>query len=376
MDGTALIYCEGALGTARGRIANNLLRFSRRYQIVGVVDSRHAGRTAQEVVGPLAAPAPVFASLQAACDALPEPPRFLVVGIALDEQANLPTGFRATIKDAIRLGLSVDSAHRPFLHDDGEFPQLAMIGPSRLRSVGYPKRMAAWQRYTGALESVAPPRVTVISTAAPVGAKNLTVWLLAEELERRGVTAEIVGTTETAWFQGVKHCALLDTVPSGHVAGELEAAVVQAANEPQTQILLVEGGGSPFHRAHPTAMELLTTARPAAVILQHTPGHPDFPAHDPQGIELALYHLRALTVLTKNAPVAIALNRLDESEDFCAETKAALEQASGAPVYDLRPTEIGPLVAWLEENSGLTTPTNYFPPPLPAAWSASGPVFI
>ena len=371
IDGTALIYCEGALGTARGRIANNLLRFSRRYHIVGVVDSRHAGRTAHEVVGPLAARVPVFADLQTACHALPERPRYLVVGLAFDEQQNLPAGFRATIKAAIREGLSVDSTHRPFLYDDGEFPQLAMIGPSRLRSVGYPKRTSAWHRYTGALESVTTPRVTVISTADPVGAKNLTVWLLAEEFKRRGLAAEIVGTTETSWFQGVKHCALLDTMPSGHVAGELEAAIVQAAHEPQAQVLLLEGGGSPFHQAHPTAMELLTTARPAAVILQHTPGHPDFPAHDPQGVEVALYHLRALTVLTRNAPVAIALNRLDESADFCAEMKAAFEQASGVPVYDVRPTEVGPLVTWLEESLGLTTPESCQPGPFSlAVWES------
>ncbi len=39
MDGTALIYREGALGTPRGRTANNLLRYGTRYQVVREIDS-------------------------------------------------------------------------------------------------------------------------------------------------------------------------------------------------------------------------------------------------------------------------------------------------------------------------------------------------
>ena len=360
IDGTALIYCEGALGTPRGRIANNLLRFSRRYHLLGVLDSNHAGRAANEVVGQQAAPLPIFADLSEALNALPETPKYLVIGLdlviglALGKQEAAPPGFRATIRAAIRQGLSVDSAHRPFLHDDAEFPQLAMIGPARLRSIGYPKRISALHRYTGELQHITAPRVAIISTADPVGIKNLMAWLLAAALEQSGVHAEIIGTTETSWFQGVKYCALLDTAPRSYVSGELEAVIVQAARESQPQAFLLEGSGSPLHQAHPTGWELLTTAQPSAVVLQHTPNHPDFPARDPHGIEAVLAHLRLLAALPgAAAPVAIALNRLESMPQACATTHALLAEACSAPVYEASQVTAGPLAAWLIERLGL-----------------------
>jgi uncharacterized NAD-dependent epimerase/dehydratase family protein len=115
MDGTALIFCEGALGTSQARTANNLLRFSERYEIVGVLDSTHAGSAANEVVEGARGGVPVFASLEEAVLRLGETPKRLVIGLSPDD-GKLPPPCRAVIIEAINRGMGVDSALRHFLH--------------------------------------------------------------------------------------------------------------------------------------------------------------------------------------------------------------------------------------------------------------------
>ena len=81
MDGTALIFCEGAFGTPEGKTANGLVRFGRRYEILGVVDSTHVGRDAGEIVPGIQRRIPIFASVHQAVEGLGHRPDYLVVGL-------------------------------------------------------------------------------------------------------------------------------------------------------------------------------------------------------------------------------------------------------------------------------------------------------
>ena len=50
IDGNAIVYCDGAFNTPSGKTAHGLVRFTERYNVLGVVDSRYAGRDALEVL--------------------------------------------------------------------------------------------------------------------------------------------------------------------------------------------------------------------------------------------------------------------------------------------------------------------------------------
>ncbi|MCF8083485.1 MAG: DUF1611 domain-containing protein, partial [Deltaproteobacteria bacterium] len=50
LDGNAIVYCEGAFNTPNGKTAHGLVRFTRRYRILGVVDSSCAGQDAGEIL--------------------------------------------------------------------------------------------------------------------------------------------------------------------------------------------------------------------------------------------------------------------------------------------------------------------------------------
>ena len=42
LDGRALVFCEGAFNTPEGKTAHGLVRFTERYEVLGVIDSNYA----------------------------------------------------------------------------------------------------------------------------------------------------------------------------------------------------------------------------------------------------------------------------------------------------------------------------------------------
>lgn len=44
IDGKALVYADGAFNTPTGKTAHGLVRFTNRYEVVGVLDHKYAGQ--------------------------------------------------------------------------------------------------------------------------------------------------------------------------------------------------------------------------------------------------------------------------------------------------------------------------------------------
>ncbi len=127
-EGNAIIYCEGAFNTTNGKTAHGLVRFTQRYRVLSVIDSRYAGQDAGEVLDGKANQVPIYPSLDHAvqqADSSALPATHFVVGLApdggrLSDQARLDTG------RAISLGLNVDCGLHDYLSDDPEMMKLAV----------------------------------------------------------------------------------------------------------------------------------------------------------------------------------------------------------------------------------------------------------
>ena len=48
IDGTAIVYCQGMFNTPEGKTSHGLVRFTERYNVVGIIDERYAGKDAGE----------------------------------------------------------------------------------------------------------------------------------------------------------------------------------------------------------------------------------------------------------------------------------------------------------------------------------------
>ena len=79
---TALLLTAGILDESNAKTAHGLIRGPSRFRLLGVVDDRHAGRDAGEVLDGRERGLPCFANLDAALAALPQRPYWLIVGVA------------------------------------------------------------------------------------------------------------------------------------------------------------------------------------------------------------------------------------------------------------------------------------------------------
>jgi uncharacterized NAD-dependent epimerase/dehydratase family protein len=332
MDGKALILCEGSFGNSNGKTAHGLVRHTRRYQVVGVIDSRLAGRDAGEVLDGRANRIPIFSGLDEALAALPARPTHLVIGLA-PVGGRLPAEYRAVVAAALRHGIHVDSGLHQFLSDDPELRRLAEEHDAIIRDVRKPPPRDRLHFFSGEIEQVKAVRVAVLGTDCAIG-KRTTAVLLTEALGRAGAPAALVGTGQTAWMQGVRYSIILDSLVNDFVAGELEHAVAEADRNESPRVIVIEGQGSMAHPAYPGGFEILAATRPRGVVLQHAPARRTYDGFENYPLVPPEAHIRAIETLFRTRVIALALNHegLEKSKvrDVCSE----LERRHGLPCVD------------------------------------------
>jgi uncharacterized NAD-dependent epimerase/dehydratase family protein len=334
-EGSGIVYCEGAFGTTNGKTAHGLVRRSRRYRILSVVDSRHAGRDAGEVLDGRPSGIPVVADLasaHAASVAADRTATHLVIGLAPDG-GRLSAAAREDVKRALELGLNVDSGLHDFLSEDPELVALAARNGAMLRDVRKPPPRSGLHFFTGKIEHVDCLKVALLGTDSAVG-KRTTAWLLVEALERAGFTAELVGTGQTAWMQGARYGIIMDSLINDFVAGEIEHAVWSAWHERSPDVIVVEGQGSLMNPAYPGGFEILAAARPDVIVLQHAPARTEydgFPGHPLHPIEI---QIQAIELISARPVVAVTVNHEDIPPERVGDVCRRLEERLDLPVID------------------------------------------
>jgi uncharacterized NAD-dependent epimerase/dehydratase family protein len=232
------------------------------------------------------------------------------------------------------MGVSVDSPLRPYLHEDAEFPGLAQQSSARIRSVGYPKPVSELRTYTGAIERVTAPKVAVVGTHTMVG-KRTTAARLTSALQDRGYKTEMIGTGETSWLQGVRSSLILESIVSKYVAGELEGVVVSAWDAYRPDVVVLEGQGSILNPAGAAGVEILTTARPDALVMQHAPTRLPLATAERFGVDALDRHIRVAELLAGAPVVAIALNPDGCTSEECEEAFELIRRRFGLLVTDV-----------------------------------------
>jgi uncharacterized NAD-dependent epimerase/dehydratase family protein len=266
-EGNAVLYCEGAFRTTYGKTAHGLVRRSRRYRVLSVVDSTCAGQDAGRLLD-LQPGIPIHASIgqaERAARARGLPATHLVIGLAPDG-GRLAARDRRAVLEAVDLGLHVDSGLHDFLAEDPDIAARAARRGVRLRDVRRTPPRYELHAFTGRIEQVTALKVAVLGTDSAVG-KRTTAWALVDALEAAGRRAQLIGTGQTAWLQGAEYGIILDSLINDFVAGEIEHAVWRAWSQTEAEVLVLEGQGSLMNPAYPGGFELLAAGRPEAVIL-------------------------------------------------------------------------------------------------------------
>jgi len=355
-EGKAIVFCEGAFGTPNGKTAHGLVRRSERYRVLSVIDSRHAGSDAGEVLDGKSVGIPVLAGLD---DALTEAGRgdcsatHFVIGLAPDG-GRLPDQAREAVLDAIHAGLHVDSGLHDFLEEDQEIALLARDRGVRIRDVRKPPPRSKLHFFTGRISEVGSFKVALLGTDSAVG-KRTTAWSLVDELRKSGFGAELIGTGQTAWMQGARYGIVLDSLINDFVAGEIEHAILRCWEDVRPAVMVLEGQGSLMNPAYPGGMELLAAGRPDVVVLQHAPTRKDydgFPGHPIHPLER---QIDAVRILSGKPVVAVTVNHEGLSRAETASECARIRETTGLPAVDVLFEGAGAIVQALQPYLERTT---------------------
>ena len=337
--GNAIVYCEGAYNTTNGKTAHGLVRFTKRYNVLCVIDSRYAGKDAGLVLDGKENGIPIKGSLKDAIQYIKnkglEPTHF-VVGLAPDG-GRLSDEAEKDVKKALRLGLNVDSGLHDFLTEKRKMRELAAKHNVVIRDIRKPLHRNDLHFFEGKIEKVDCLKVALLGTDSAVG-KRTTAWVLVHALQEAGYKAELIGTGQTAWLQGAAYSLIMDTLVNDFVSGEIEHAVYSAWENEKPDVIVIEGQGSLMNPAYPGGFEILAAGRPDVVVLQHAPerkeydGFPGYPIHPlPKQIE-------AVELISGKKVVAITVNHEDISDDKIAEACSAIEREVNLPAYDVLKT--------------------------------------
>lgn len=150
----------------------------------------------------------------------------------------------------------------------------------------------------------------------------------------------LVGTGQTSLIQGARHGVALDAVPAQFVTGELEAAVLEAVEVDDPDVIIVEGQGAVSHPTYLSSTAILRGSRPAAVILQHAPARrtiSDYPAFP---MPTAASEINLIETFADTKVIGLTLNHEDMTDAEVSLAITAYEVELGIPVTDAltRPT--------------------------------------
>lgn len=268
--GTALVLCDGYFGASTGKTANGLVRYSRKYRIVGVLDSTKAGRDAGEVLDGRPSGIPIFADLRDALSKLPDRPRSLIIGVATFG-GYIPAEFRPVIREAIASGLDVVAGLHEYLNDDPELAALAREHGVALVDVRKPRPLRELQQFGDRARHLACVRLPVLGTDGAIG-KRTAALLLTDALNEAGIPATFVATGQTGLLQGSPYGVALDAIKADFMVGELESEIVRAFDETRPRVVVVEGQGSISHPAYVCGTRaIINASMPSGILMMHAP---------------------------------------------------------------------------------------------------------
>ncbi len=335
IDGNALVFADGAFNTPNGKTAHGLVRFTERYNIVGVIDHNYAGQDAGIVLDNRYSGIPIFNDLTEAFQKLaPEnKPATLVIGLAPDG-GRLPAQARKSIKAALERGLNVDNGLHDFLSKDEELMAIAAKNNCRVRDIRKTPDRDELHFFTGKIEKVDCLKIAVLGTDSAIG-KRTTAWIIVQAFRKAGLKAEMVGTGQTAWTQGAKYSMIMDSCINDFVSGEIEHAVYEAWKNESPDIIIIEGQGSLMNPAYPGGFEILAAGRPDYVIIQHAPRRKEYDGFPGYRLHSLPEQINAIETISGRKVIAVTVNHeLMKQEEILSECKKITEE-TGLPAYDV-----------------------------------------
>ena len=338
LTGEACIITGGLLETIHAKTAHGLIRESKRFDIVGVIDQKSANRDAGEALDGRRRNIPVYSSMAGLIEARGERPGYAIIGMAT-KGGVLPEDLYPEIEEALSMGIHIiNGLHQPISGIAG-MHKLAKENGAVIYDIRKPKPFEALHFWNGKIQEIDCLKIGVLGTDCSVG-KRTTTKLLDNALNEAGVKSEMIYTGQTGWLQGTKHGFIFDATPNDFIPGELEHAMYNCWKDEQPDVMLIEGQASLRNPAGPCGSEFIISGRLDGVILQHHPTRTRFSSleHYPATIPDVLEEIKIIGLLGSST-WALTLNTAGMTTGQIADSKEDLSARVDIPV--ISPLEDG-----------------------------------
>ena len=158
---------------------------------------------------------------------------------------------------------------------------------------------------------------------------------LNKALNKLGIKSVLVATGQTGLMQGARYGVSIDALVSQFVIGEIENAVVQAFEQENPDLILVEGQSAVSHPAFMSSVGILKGSMPDGIILQHPPGRKfrcDFP-HLP--MPTIVSEILLIEAISQAQVIAIAFSHENLTETEVQKTIKGYEDRLLLPTTDV-----------------------------------------
>lgn len=330
----AIVYCEGNFGGMDGKTANGLVRHSKKYKIIGVIDSSRAGQDTGNILDGSPNGIMIYKDIMACLKKNGEKDiKTFIYGMAPlsglfskeDEQVMFY---------AMENKLNIVNGLHEFLTDKSHFSKKAKECGVKLYDIRKPKTISELTVFTGNISKVECPKIAILGTDSAVG-KRTSSTILTKILCEKGLKAVMVATGQTGLIQGVKYGVALDAIPEQFISGAMEQAVCQAWEHEKPDIIIIEGQGSLSHPAYLSSCFIIRGSQPDAIIIQHPPKREflgDYPKIKMPTLES---EINLLESFSGKPVIGIALNHENMTTSEIDETIIEYKKQFNLPVNDV-----------------------------------------
>jgi len=327
----AIIITAGYLDTNSGKTAHGLIRGTDRYNIVGVIDHKSAGKDAGEVLDGKHRNIPVYASVDEFARISKHAAAYCIIGVAT-KGGVIPDSLRTILKDGLVHGYSLVNGLHEYISDIPELADFARSRGLEIIDVRKPKKFKDLHFWSGKIKNVHCPKIAVLGTDCALG-KRTTTRFLTEAMRQAGFRAEMIYTGQTGWMQGAKYGFVFDSTLNDFISGEMEHAIMQCWEEAKPDIIFIEGQSSLRNPSGPAGAEWIVSGDANAVVLQHNPPRKQYkdmeyyPAYIPEvKDEIALINIYGAPT------VALTVNTAKMTEKEARDYATQKEKELGIPV--------------------------------------------
>lgn len=333
MKSTTLVYYENGFYDKDDDLINCIIRYSQKYDVVGVIDSAKAGQDVGQVLYGKANGIPIYEGIEYAIKKLNTSPESFIYGLPMS-QNTLDEKERRVFINAIESHMNIINGFPQFLTDDQEFVELAKSHDVIISDVAKPASRDHMHDFTGRIQSLNTPIIALLGTDNELGT-CVVVQKLAAAFKLEGLLAGIVATGYKSLLLGAKHGIAVDQLTSEFAVGEIEHTILDADDGQFYDLIIIEGQAPLSHPSFTSTCAILKGSMPDAIVVQHAPKRRYYNTHPDISIKTLQAEIDLIEEFTGPLVVAISINHESMLEKEKEDVIDEYEELFQIPVTDV-----------------------------------------